>query len=78
MNNTYVYNEYDKYDIIDFLEEDYIEYLNSIPLEIWKKYKKDIEIKLLQVKNHQIINLVLTKINIDCYQHIVKNAEKIN
>ena len=73
------YNEYDKYDIIDFLESDYLEYLNLIPNSIWFKYKKDIEIKLLEVNNPQVINLILNKINIDTFNYFKsKNLEKIN
>ena len=72
------YDKYDEYDIIDFFEVNYIEYLNSIPIIIWSKYKKNIEIKLLEVNNLQIINLVLEKIKIDPYNYILKNIMKIN
>jgi hypothetical protein len=72
------YNEYEKYDIIDFMEIDYLEYLNSLPKDIWKKYKNDVEKQLLNVQNIQVINLVLSKIQLDSYQYIIKNFEKIN
>ena len=79
ISNDDQYNEYDKYDIIDFLEIDYLEYLNSIPDSIWSKYKKDIEKKILEVNNPQVINLILNKININVFDCLKpKNLEKIN
>lgn len=52
--NTY---EYDKYDIIDFLEPEYIDdWLNSIPDDIWLKYSKSIETQLS--KNYELVLLL--------------------
>lgn len=76
-SHEYKYNEYDKYDIIDFLETDYFDYLNNIPKEIWTKYKNDISTSLLTIKDHHVINFVCNKINID-YKFIIKNFDKIN
>lgn len=75
-NDTY--NEYDKYDIIDFMDIDYLEYLSSLPNNIWKQYKNDIEIQLLNVENIKVISFILNKIQVDFYKYITKNFEKIN
>lgn len=76
INTNYNY-EYDKYDIIDFLEINYFDYLNEIPEEIWTKYKNDVLISLLTIKDHQVINFICNKIKID-HKFIIKNFDKIN
>lgn len=72
------YDEYDEYDIIDFMEIDYLQYLDSLPKNVWSKFKKDVEKQLLNVKNIQVISLVLTKVNFDYYHYIIRNFNKIN
>ena len=79
LNHLYKYEHlYDKYDIIDFLEPDYIDYLNMIPQKIWTRYKKDIEIKLLETNNKIIIEFVMNKISLDYVNMVIKNLPKIN
>lgn len=72
--NTY---EYDKYDIIDFLEPDYIDWLNSIPLECWDKYKKDVEKSFYKITDERVMDLVITKVKINLPKYVVDNFEKI-
>jgi len=78
MNNNKIAYEYDRYDIIDFLEPDYIDYLNLIPDDIWEKYQKYIEDALLSVENKLIIDLVFKKIKIKYVQYVLQNFSKIN
>lgn len=71
--------EYDKYDIIDFLEPDYIDdWLNLIPDNIWLKYSKSIETQLYKITNKEIILYVVKKINIDLVDLVLKNFDEIN
>lgn len=72
--NTY---EYDKYDIIDFLEPDYIDWLNSIPFECWDKYKKDVEKSFSKITDKRVIDLVMKKTKINLPKYVVDNFEKI-
>lgn len=67
----------DKYLIIDFLEIDYIDYLKSIPDNLWKENKHHIQLALLNVNNYKIIDLIYEKINFDV-NFIIKNLGKIN
>lgn len=69
--------EYDKYDIIDFLEQDYIDWLNSIPSECWDKYKKDVEKSFYKITDEQVMDLVMGKIKINLPKYVLDNFEKI-
>lgn len=74
--NIYIY---DKYDIIDFLEPEFIDYLNNIPNNYWLKYQKYIEIELLSLNNEKIIKYILTKIKIKYISNYFnKNFLKMN
>lgn len=73
-NNTY---EYDKYDIIDFLEPEYIDWLNSIPLKCWNEYKKDVEKSFCKISDERIMELVMGKIIINLPKYVADNFEKI-
>lgn len=71
--------EYDKYDIIDFLEYEYInEWLSTIPNNIWEKYKSYISIELCKLKDEKIIKYIIEKIKLNLPNYIVKNFDKIN
>lgn len=71
--------EYDKYDIIDFLETQYInDWLNLIPDNEWIKNKKAIEYKVSKLTEPEIISLVISKINLNLPKYIVVNFEQIN
>ena len=71
--------EYDKYDIMDFLEPEYIDYLETIPNTIWQKFKKEIESVFYKIKHGKVIDYVLEKIkNFDICAYTIKNFEKIN
>lgn len=72
--NTY---EYDKYDIIDFLEPDYIDWLNSIPLEYWDKYKKDVEKSFYKINDERVMELVMANVKINLPKYVVDNFSKI-
>lgn len=69
--------EYDKYDIIDFLEPDYIDWLKSIPSECWNKYMKDVEKSFSKITDEQVMDLVIGKIKINFPKYVVDNFEKI-
>lgn len=69
--------EYDKYDIIDFLEPDYIDWLKSIPTECWDKYKKDVEKSFSNIADERVMDLVIGKIKINLPKYVVDNFEKI-
>jgi len=69
--------EYDKYDIIDFLEPEYIDWLNSIPNKCWTKYKKDIEKSFCKLTNELIMDLVMTKVKINLPKYVIDNFENI-
>lgn len=69
--------EYDKYDIIDFLEPDYIDWLNLIPIECWDKYKKDVEKSFSNIADERVMDLVMEKIKINLPKYVVDNFEKI-
>ena len=68
--NNIEYNDYDQYDILDFLEKDYFDYLITLPNELWIKYKKNIERELLKISDELVINFILNKININYYDYI--------
>ena len=73
-NDTYMY---DKYDIIDFLEADYIDWLNSIPTEYWDKYKKDVEKFFYKITDERVMDLVMKKVKINLPKYVIDNFEKI-
>ena len=54
--------KYDKYDIID--------YLDNIPIKIWTKFYKDLEKEFIKINNPQMINYLLNKIKIDLPTYI--------
>ena len=70
--------EYDEYDIIDFLEPDYLDYLNQIPDDVWTKYKNDIINALCEINSEQIFDLVTKKIKINYVDLVIKKFNKIN
>ena len=71
--------EYDKYDIIDFLEPEYIkDWLSTIPNDVWMKNKKTIENSIFELREKKIISFVINKINLNLPKFLVKNFNKIN
>lgn len=71
--------EYDIYDIIDFLEPEYInDWLNLIPNDLWIKNKKTIENQVCKLHEPKIISYVVDKINLNLPKFITLNFEKIN
>jgi len=71
--------EYDKYDIIDFLEPEYIDdWLSILPNDIWINNKKTIENHICKLKDKKIISFVIKKINANLPKIIVNNFDKIN
>lgn len=71
--------DYDKYDIIDFLEPHYIDdWLDFIPDNMWLKYSKSIETQLCKNTNKEIILYVIKKINIGLVDLVLNNFDKIN
>lgn len=71
--------EYDKYDIIDFMEPEYIDdWLSTIPKDIWNKYKSSIATQLCKLKDEKIIKYILEKIKLNLPKHIVQNFDKIS
>lgn len=72
-------NKYDKYDIIDFLEAEYIDdWLNLIPNNVWMTHKKKIENVVHKLSEPKIISYVIKKINLNLVKYIINNFEKIN
>lgn len=79
LNNPIVINEYDKYDIIDFLESEYIDdWLNLIPNNLWIENKKIIENHVYKLMEPKIISYVIEKINLNLPKYVILNFEKIN
>ena len=77
--NSIILNEYDKYDIIDFLEWEYInDWLNLIPNQIWIKNKNIIENRIYKLSEPKIISYIINKINLNLAKYIVSNFSKIN
>ena len=77
-NILYEY-EYEKYDIIDFLELEYLDYLDTIPQKIWTKFKKDIENVFYKISNEKVIDYVMNKIQpFDISTYVIKNFKKIS
>ena len=77
LNDTYDY-DYDKYDIIDFLEPEYIkDWLNLIPDKYWIKYKKYIEKSFYKLIHEEVMDLVIKKLKINLSKYVVDNFEKI-
>jgi len=74
--NVNIY-EYDKYDIIDFLEPEYIDWLNSIPPQCWNKYTKDVEKSFCKISDERIMDFVMGKIKINLPKYVMDNFEKI-
>lgn len=71
--------EYDKYDIIDFLEPEYIkDWLSIIPNSEWIKYKNTIETVFHKLTDKTIISFVIQKIKLNLPKYIKKNFSKIN
>lgn len=71
--------EYNVYDIIDFLEEEYInDWLSTIPDEIWKKNIKIIMRNIYMIENANVISFLINKINFDLPTYIVKYFKKIS
>ncbi len=76
--NKHIY-EYDKHDIIDFLETEYItDWLETIPINVWIDNKKTIEGKIINLKDKKIISFVISKIGVSLPKIIVNGFEKIN
>jgi hypothetical protein len=71
--------EFDKYDIIDFLESEYInDWLSIIPNDVWIINKKTIENQIFKLKDKTIILYIINKINLNLPKFIVCNFDKIN
>ena len=71
--------EYDKYDIIDFLELEYFDYLDTIPEKIWIKFKKDVENVFYKLSDEKVIDYVMNKIKpFEISTYVMKNFKKIN
>jgi len=76
--NTNLY-EYDKYDIIDFLEPEYIkDWLSVIPDDVWIANKKNIEYNVYKLKDKSIISYIIKKINLNISKYVIKYFDKIN
>lgn len=71
--------EYDKWDIIDFLEPEYItDWLELIPDKCWNEFNKDVEKAFGKITDERVMDLVMSKIKINLPKYIVDNYEKIN
>lgn len=68
--------QYDKFDIIDFLEPEYIDYLESIPSDIWKKFQSDITSSIGNINNIKLYNLIDKKIDINYVDVFTKKISK--
>lgn len=67
--------EYELEDIINFLEPEYIDYLEELPNELWNKYRKDIESAIILKNNYQIILYTANKLKL---KNLHKTFSKIN
>lgn len=72
-------DNYDKYDIIDYLEIEYIDnWLKLIPDNIWIKYSKDIIKIFYKITNEKLIDFIINKIKINMPLYVVKNMNTIS
>jgi len=70
--------EFDKYDILDFLENEYIDYLRGIDKKHFTKNRTDIEKRLITSTDAKICDFLIDHMNIDFDTLIFKNITKID